>query len=132
MTKDLAQIVEKIGYCSLVCPLCYEQETCSDCKTDSLNEARVQCIVRQCAGKKGINGCWECDDGPCEKGVFSGPQSIRLKAFTRFMKAARPELFVEYVLKNCERGIVFGPQNPYDACTSEAEVIRLLTQGARE
>jgi hypothetical protein len=82
--------------------------------------------------EKGLAGCWECEEGPCDKGIFNGPQAIRLKAFTRFIKTESPIIFVEYLLENYKQGIVFGPQNPYDSCTSEEKVIKLLTQGAKE
>ena len=129
---SVTEIVKEIGYCSLVCPMCYERVACSGCKSARLSEARKKCVVRQCAISKSLACCGECDDAPCDLGVFSGPQATRLKAFTRYMKTESPELFVKYLLENSKREIVFGPQNPYDNCASEDEVIKLLTQGEKE
>ena len=47
---------------------------------------REGCYQYHCSKQKGLAGCWECDDAPCDMDVFSKDNNIRYRAFVRFAK----------------------------------------------
>ena len=56
-----------VGYCGLACGLCaYSCEP--TCRSGGGSE---DCYQRACSIGKGIDGCWQCDEFPCNEGSFS-------------------------------------------------------------
>ena len=125
-------ITESIGYCGLVCALCHNAKICEGCKSKhcgcSKQKSKEGCYQYQCCKKKGINGCWECDDAPCEHDMFSKQHNIRNRAFIRFAKYEGVEELGKCVFINQLRGIKYGFGKDYDHCNTESEVVEILTQ----
>ena len=62
---------DTVGYCGLICGVCFGlgPEGC-DCRTAPKPE-EADCYQRNCCISKHIDGCWECEDFPCDNGYFA-------------------------------------------------------------
>jgi hypothetical protein len=129
---DKQEIIESIGYCGLVCKLCHLADECGGCKSNSnicakhLSEAG--CFQLDCCVEKRINGCWECDDFPCENDMYSHDSDAKVKAFARCIREDGVETFIEYILENQKSGLDIREGKDYDNRTEE-EVLHLLRNG---
>lgn len=118
-----------IAYCGLICNLCQSKATCS-CKGKNHCGKRMApqgCYQYNCCRKKGINGCWECEDAPCDRDMLS-VENVKLRAFVRCIKEYGIEQFSRYITINQEKGVVYhrsGITGDYDLKT-EDDVLRLL------
>ncbi len=106
------EIAGSIGCCGLVCKLC---GLCNGCKSEN-NRCGKQlfpegCYHYECCIRKGLNGCWECDDFPCDKDMFSSGHDLRLKAFVRCIKEDGPEKVAGYLKRNTDHGIQYHKDN---------------------
>jgi len=127
---DVKEVAENIGYCGLVCSLCHEADHCDGCKSSKnfcgryLNEEGW--FQYNCCINKGINGCWECEEGPCERDMFSAHHDVRNRTFVKVAKQEGIEKLAEYVLKNQQNGIKYGWNKDYDNLEKEEAVVDLL------
>lgn len=65
-----------VAYCGLVCAGCPGlDDECVGCRQGG---GDTPCLVRDCCLERGYQGCWECDEAPCERGPFGNPQSVGL------------------------------------------------------
>lgn len=125
---------KSIGYCGLVCNLCFTDGRCS-CKSDNHCGKRLSpdgCYQYNCCTSKGINGCWECKDAPCGIDMMA-PEKIKLRAFVRCIKEDGIDKFIEYIKRNKENGVVYhvsGIFGDYDLETEE-DVLKLLRYGKK-
>ena len=130
MTKE--QIANSVSYCGLICILCRPDGSC-DCHTinhcgKQLSE--VKCFQYKCCIEKGFNGCWECPDFSCDKGMFDD-KHLRVKTFVKCIKEDGLEKFSEYILRNMNNGILYhrsGYTGDYDLDTEE-KILSLLRNG---
>jgi len=61
--------VPHLAPCGLSCAVCsHAREGCVGCRRGGGPEA---CEKRGCCGEKGLAGCWECGDFPCQEGFFA-------------------------------------------------------------
>lgn len=61
------ELAETVGYCGLVCGVCIHR-----CQTDCRGGGGPKdCYQRKCCQDKGLNGCWECEEFPCDHGFFA-------------------------------------------------------------
>lgn len=129
-TKDIAA---NIGYCGLICSLCHEANKCDGCKSDNnccgRHVSEEGCFHFNCCVEKGINGCWECEDGPCNKDMFSEHHDVRNRTFVKVAKIEGLDNLMEYVHENQKNGIHYGWNKDYDNLDNEAAVIDLLHNG---
>jgi RimJ/RimL family protein N-acetyltransferase len=123
------EVVNSIAYCGLICRLCHLSDKCDGCKSDSGCEEWKDCVHRKCCIEKNINGCFECEEAPCDKKMFANGHDIRIRAFIKFMKKEGPEKLIECLIDNEKKGLKYGYQKDYDFKESEAEVIDLLING---
>ena len=123
------EIVKSIAYCGLVCKLCHLSGNCAGCKSDFGCEEWKDCVHRRCCIEKNINGCWECDESPCDKKMFANGHDLRIRAFIKFMKEESPERLIECIVRNETKGIKYGYQKDYDLKNSEEEIINILLEG---
>lgn len=126
-------IAQGIGYCGLICALCHEVDTCAGCKSDNnccgRHVSSEGCFQFNCCVKKGINGCWECTDGPCERDMFSEHHDVRNRTFVKVAKEEGIEKLAEYVVENQKKGILYGWNKHYDNLGCEEAVVDLLHNG---
>ena len=121
--KDLA-------LCGLACVLC-SQEDCPGCKERGCKEGS-DCSVYQCATGKGLDGCYQCDEFPCEEKMLQG---VRNRAFNRYAKEHSKQALLDRLRDNFEKGIVYhkpdGLKGDYDVMDTENEIIQLIQFGKR-
>lgn len=125
-------VVNSIGYCGMACVLCDKANYCRGCKSMdpacSMHKSRLGCYQYRCARSKGLDGCWDCDESPCDEGVFAQGTSIahRTRAFARFAKYEGVEELGNCLFQNQIHGICCSKD--YDHLESESEVATLLTK----
>jgi len=125
-----------IGYCGMACVLCcYEgYDNCRGCAAD-YNKKADDSVVIQCAGEKGVDGCFDCHDYPCGNenndcfvkqcvrqkqidGCFACQEFLcnknwpllknkRNRAFLRFMRDFGKNTLIDRLRINNENGIIF-------------------------
>ena len=78
-----------IAFCGLACCVCGQNETCAGCRNDGC-ENREWCKNRSCCLEKGLSGCWECPDFPCQDTMLD---KMRVRAFARFIREYGEALF---------------------------------------
>ena len=87
----------QIGYCGLSCAVCaHARSACPGCREGGGDAA---CVQRRCCRERGLEGCWECERFPCDKGYFADEAwrglcigcvtAIREVGRERFISAAR-------------------------------------------
>ena len=133
------QIKNSISYCGLICCLCSADSSC-DCRKDNHCGKKAStegCFQYDCCIDKGLKGCWECPDAPCDNDMFTPIEANRtsarrkLRAFITCIKEDGLDKFSQYIVNNAEKGIVYhknGVYGDYDLDTEE-EVIHLLRTG---
>lgn len=135
MMVKVKEVVDSVGYCGLVCRLCHLSDKCSGCKSDNNCCGRhlsdTGCYQYNCCIRKGINGCWECDEFPCSEDMFSESHDLRLRAFIRFIKEEGLDKLAECLVKNQENGTLYGYKKDYDGLESEEAVIKLIKEGRK-
>ena len=66
------ELIRTVAPCGIVCGVCKnatpEKGSCVGCKNGG--GAASECYHVQCCAQKQLNGCWECDAFPCDKGFF--------------------------------------------------------------
>jgi len=130
---DRDRIIKSIAYCGLICELCHQANECDGCKSEKNNCGKhlsdAGCFQRICCIKKNINDCWECDNFPCDKDMYSNNHDPKIKAFARCIKEDGVENFINCVLENNKRGLDIKYQGDYDF-RNETEVLALLRKGS--
>lgn len=124
MSYSIEEVKNSIAYCGLVCKLCNEGKSgqCIGCRVKGSG-----CSIKECAQGKNINGCWECNEFPCDAGAF---KSKRNMAFLQCAKEEGIHNLATYLKKNYDQGIEYhktdGSIGDYDVLKSEAEILELL------
>ena len=124
---DEKRLSTRIAHCGLVCAFCSMGAAC-DCHTSNFcpkQHSSEGCYQFTCSTEKGLRGCWECDDAPCDKDMHV---HVKIRAFIRCIKEEGLEKFCQYLSINEKNGIVYhreGYSGDYDLPTEE-EVLALL------
>lgn len=117
-----------IGLCGLGCVLCSE-EACPGCKARGCKEVD-NCTVYKCALAKGLDGCYQCEDFPCDEGMLKG---IRNRAFNRYAREFGKQALLNRLQDNYDNGIVYhrpgGLTGDYDSLGTEDEIMQLIQFG---
>lgn len=115
-----------IAYCGLACCVCSENKSCPGCQAGGC-DIHGWCKNYNCCREKGINGCWECDEFPCEGGMLDKP---RIRAFAHFAKEYGTEKLLRCLLTNKAEGIVYHYDGQlsgdYDKCKTEGEIYEMI------
>lgn len=124
------KLTERIGYCGLICELdsCYGN--CGGCKTPGANCGDKDCFHKKCCIEKSLNGCWECEQAPCDYGYFSKSDSSsgQFTGCIRHIKLVGLTAYVDKIKANTLKGIKYGMRGDYGN-RSEEEVLKLLEEG---
>lgn len=128
------EIVESISYCGLICKLCHLADECDGCKNTASkcpnhSQKWGGCYQRNCCTDKNLNGCFECEEFPCNKDMFSETHDVRIRAFVRCIKEEGSEKLIDYIIENDKKNIKYGFQKDYDFKQNEEEVLKLLRTG---
>lgn len=118
-----------IAYCGLACCICSENENCAGCRNKDCKN-KDWCKNFNCCKKKGINGCWECEDFPCQGSMLD---KIRIRAFARYMAEYGESDLLRKLERNEKAGIVYHYKDQligdYDIPHSEEEIIHMIRYG---
>ena len=118
-----------IAYCGLACSLCNENTNCAGCRNEGCI-GKDWCKNFICCKDKGLNGCWECEEFPCDSKMYSNP---RVRAFAKFIKEYGEEELLKCLARNETNGVVYhyeGKLNgDYDLPESEEDIILLIKEG---
>lgn len=119
-----------IAYCGLACCICSENGSCPGCKQNGC-AAYAECANYGCVTGRELEGCWECREFPCGRGLLQKPKA---RAFAAFAKEHGVERLMDCLERNQRAGIVYhypgGFTGDYDLPTEE-EVLDLLENGRR-
>lgn len=130
--KEIRDISDSISYCGLVCKLCHLAGNCEGCRSENnccgSRKTAEGCYQYNCCTEKGIDGCWQCDNAPCDKGMFSDCHDIRLRAFIKYIKEKSRDKLAERLYFNMQNGIYYGHGKDYDGLDSIDEVIKKLEE----
>ncbi|PWM47411.1 MAG: DUF3795 domain-containing protein [Clostridiales bacterium] len=118
----------EISYCGLACFLCSEKDGCVGCH-DGGCDIHGWCKNYNCCREKGLNGCWECMEFPCECNMFEKP---RICAFVKFAKEYGVDELIRCLLRNKEKGLVYHYEGQlvgdYEKGQTEDEIIEIIKQ----
>ena len=122
-------LISSVAYCGLICKLCHLADECDGCqatanKCSAHAEREKGCYHRSCCIRKGLRGCWECSEFPCEQHMFSGPTRGELIGFCRYIKSDGLARFIDAILANDRKGIPYGKISYGDK--TDMEVIAML------
>lgn len=124
-----------VAYCGLACALCHEETGCAGCRQTNGCGREAVCLHKKCCIERGLNGCWECNDFPCNRDMHAPERDVRLKAFVRYIREHGVNRFLERLRANQAAGILYhrpgSLMGDYDGLGSEEAVIRLLEEGKR-
>lgn len=127
---EIKQISDSIAPCGLVCRLCHFADSCSGCKSNinccGSRNSDKGCYQYNCNKEKGIEGCWECDISPCDKGMFSDLKDIRLRAFIIYIKQHGKDKLADRLFNNELKGIHYGHGKDYDGLGSIEKVLKRI------
>lgn len=118
-----------IAYCGLACCLCGENATCAGCRNGGCQD-KEWCKNSKCCREKGLAGCWQCSEFPCQGGMLD---KMRIRAFARFIQQYGEEKLMDCLDRNERAGVVYHYPGAiigdYDIPLSEAAVIEMILNG---
>ena len=127
-----------IARCGLACCLCSENVKCKGCPADGFVELdwckdADWCQNRRCVLDKKLNGCYECNDTECRKGLFK--DKIKPLAFCEYIRRYGKEDLLDKLSENEKNGIIYhrqGIMGDYDDFDSIEELIDFIRSGKRK
>ena len=112
------ELIKTVAPCGLICGICkHGQENCQHACNDG--GGYEECFQKKCCIKKGIDGCWQCDNFPCSTGHFAKGEGFRgiNIASCQCIKDDGIDNFVKRVVTNLGDIVSYGEhscQNPED------------------
>lgn len=117
-----------IAPCGLACCLCSENDTCPGCRAEGCRD-KDWCENRKCAGERGLEGCWQCADLSCRKGLLVKDKPY---GFTKFARKHGVDKLLRCLEENEARGVVYhreGITGDYDGIENFETLERFLLTG---
>lgn len=118
-----------IACCGLACCVCSRNETCVGCRNEGCS-GKDWCVNLKCCREKGLNGCWECAEFPCEGSMLD---KLKIRTFATFVRDHGEAELMRFLARNERNGMVYHYPDQivgdYDAATTEAELLRLICEG---
>jgi len=104
---DERELAQSVAPCGLVCGVCrHARNGCKGCRDGG---GSAECHQRACAAAKGLDGCWQCGEFPCEEGFFVDDAWKGLCiASVRAVKAEGPARCAERVASRLGRVVEYG------------------------
>ena len=126
-----------IARCGLACCLCSENNVYKGCHKDGFVELSWckdanWCENRNCSISKNINGCYECKDSSCRKGLFK--EKIKPLAFAEFVRRYGLEELLNCLERNEKDGIIYHRQGiigDYDDFNNIEDLILFIKTGKK-
>ena len=116
----------KYNYCGVAYCVCSENIACAGCKNDGCKD-KEWCKSFNCCKEKGLNGCWECQEFPCDNPMFNKP---RVRTFAKFIAQYCEEKLMDLLEKNESFGMIYHYDGQligdYDVPQTEEEIKKLI------
>lgn len=127
-----------IARCGLACCLCHHNVTCKGCHKDGFVELSWckdanWCENRKCSISKNLNGCYECSEKECQKGLFV--KRIKASAFCEFVRRYGKEELLDCFERNEKKGIVYHRTEvlgDYDDFDNIEDIIEFIKSGEKK
>lgn len=120
-----------IAYCGLACALCGENMQCVGCRDDGCTR-KESCRNLQCCRTRGLEGCWECGEFPCEGTILD---KMRIRTFAEFARERGTEILVDCLERNEKAGILYHYpgklHGDYDLPKTPEGVMDMILRGTR-
>ena len=91
-----------MAYCGLACCVCSESD-CTGCHARGC-EHKAMCGILDCCLRKGIDGCYACDEFPGDEEML---KKRRVQVFNRCMRKAGPTEVMRCLKRNEKAGIQY-------------------------
>ena len=100
-------LIDTVAYRGLICGICKNVEKgCVGCRGGG---GADDCYHRRCCLEWGIDGCWQCDVSPCDRGFFADEAWKGLcRGFIRCIKRKGVEQFVSLVQSRLGNVVEYG------------------------
>lgn len=126
-----------LARCGLACCLCSENDKCKGCKQDGFIDLSwckdaEWCENRKCVISKQLQGCYECDNSECRKGLFES--KIKPLAFCEFVRRYGKEELLDCLERNEKNGVVYhreGIMGDYDYFDDIEKLISFIKTGEK-
>lgn len=124
--------------CGLACCLCSENSVCKGCGEDGFAELpwcadADWCENRKCVLEKKLNGCYECHQSDCRKGLFA--DKLKPLAFCEYIRRFGKEELLDRLEENEKNGIVYhreGIIGDYDGFEDVEALIAFIQTGRKQ
>ena len=118
-----------LARCGLACCLCDEHENCLGCDANGCPGAN-DCRNLLCSKERGLKGCFECPDYPCDSPMLQKP---RLRVFSELRKELGDETLLDLLALREQEGVVYHDAGQltgdYDRPVSDAAIRQLVLHG---
>ena len=92
-----------MAYCGLACCVCSENGNCEGCQRGGC-EAHGWCKSYRCCKERGLAGCWECEQFPCESPMF---EKLRVRCFAKLTGRIGQERLLDALERREAEGVVY-------------------------
>lgn len=117
-----------VAYCGLACCVCSENKSCAGCRNDGC-KGKDWCKSYNCCKSKALNGCWECEQFPCD---YSMINKLRIKTFAKYIAENGAEKLISKLKINELNGILYHYQDKlvgdYDLFENENDILDFLNR----
>lgn len=114
-----------IAPCGLACCLCSENKTCPGCRAHGCHD-KEQCENLICCRNRGWEGCWQCSETSCRRGLLAKNKTY---AFTLFIRRYGLDALLDRLEQKETAGVVYhrqGITGDYDCFDSPEDLISFL------
>lgn len=118
-----------VAYCGLACCVCSENADCAGCRNEGC-KGKDWCKSFSCCKEKGLNGCWECEQFPCNNPMLN---KLRVRTFAKFIAEYGEVKLMDLLERNEAMGIVYHYEGQlvgdYDVPETEEGIRDLILYG---
>lgn len=118
--------------CGLACCVCHENETCPGCHSEGCKD-KEWCKNYKCSIERGLQGCTECPDYPCEGSMLDKP---RIRAFSDYIRAYGADRLMDCLERNEAAGIRYHYPDEivgdYDKFNTREEIWEFIENGSKK
>ena len=118
------------GWCGLACCLCSQNDHCRGCTSGDCPAAQ-RCENIRCCKEKDLEGCADCQDMACRKGLLAKSKAY---GFTTFIRRYGARELLACLERNEAAGISYHRQGyigDYDGFTDMDALIRFIQTGKK-
>ena len=121
--------IKGIAYCGLACCVCSHNADCAGCRNEGC-DIWEECRSYHCCQDKGLDGCWACNEYPCDNPLFD---KARVRAFIAFIARYGENKLLDCLERNEAAGMVYHEDGritgDYDIPATEEEIHKLILNG---